>query len=259
MPWGGQWTPRFWWPIRSSWHLDDMDIPVTWTDEAQVYLVAAQLVVLIIAALVAWRQVREARRLREEQSRPFVVIELDSPQRPFFDLVVKNLGTSMARNVRFEFDQEPDSTMNHASIDRLKIFKDGIANFPPGKEFRTLFDSAIKRFKAELPDVYSVRVTYEDQEGKRHFDEMMDIDFGLYWNRMSVTRYGVHDIYKQMDSIRGIVSKWGASPGGGILHVTPDDVARRNKEIEEELDNAWWKPSESDLSEDDTPSEKEET
>jgi hypothetical protein len=223
-----------------------MDSPITWADEAQVYLVAAQLVVLVIAALVAWRQVREAQRLREEQSRPFVIIDLDSPQRPFFDLVVKNLGTSMACNVRFEFDPTPESTMSHASIDRLKIFKDGIANFPPGKEFRTLFDSAIKRFKADLPDVYSVRVTYEDQEGKRRFEETMDIDFGLYWNRMSVTRYGIHDIHGQLDSIRTEIAKWTANPGGGVLYATPKDIARRNEQIQGELDNAWWKPTASD-------------
>jgi hypothetical protein len=198
--------------------------------------------VLVAAALFARSQVKEARELREEQNRPFVVIDLDSPQRPFFDLVVKNIGTSMACNVRFDFDSKPESTMSHASLDRLKVFRDGIANFPPGKEFRTLFDSAIKRFQADLPDVYSVQVSYEDQEGKRRFKETMDIDFGLYWNRMSATRYGVHDIYKQLDSIHGVISKWGASPGGGILHVTPEDVARRNEEIEKELANAWWKP-----------------
>lgn len=236
-----------------------MENAVAWTDIAQVGLVAGQLAVLVVAAILAWRQVKEARVLREEQNRPFVVVDLDSPQRPFFDLVVKNLGTSMACNVRFHFDPTPESTMSHASIERLKIFKDGIANFPPGKEFRTLFDSAVKRFKAALPDVYSVRVTYEDQEGKRRFEETMDLDFGLYWNRMSVTRYGIHDVYKQLDSIHGEISKWGASPGGGILHVTPEDVARRNKEIEEELDNAWWKPSESDQTEDETPGEDEES
>jgi len=214
----------------------------TCTDVLQTVFIGLQLLVLVAAALFARSQVKEARELREEQNRPFVVVDLDSPQRPFFDLVVKNIGTSMACNVRFDFDSMPESTMSHASLDRLKVFRDGISNFPPGKEFRTLFDSAIKRFPADLPDVYSVRVSYEDQEGKRRFEETMDIDFGLYWNRMSATRYGIHDIYKQLDSIHGVISKWGANPGGGILHVTPEDVARRNKEIEEGLANAWWKP-----------------
>jgi hypothetical protein len=32
--------------------------------------------VLVVAAFVAWRQVKEAQRLREEQARPFVVIDI---------------------------------------------------------------------------------------------------------------------------------------------------------------------------------------
>ncbi len=49
----------------------------TWTDIATTAILAAQLVVFAAAAAVGWRQVGEARRLREAQTRPFVVVDFD--------------------------------------------------------------------------------------------------------------------------------------------------------------------------------------
>lgn len=218
----------------------------TWTDVFQTVFIGLQLVLLLIAALFARSQLKEARELREEQIRPFVVIDLDSTKKPFFDLVVKNIGTTMARNVEFHFDPAPQSTMSHAAPERLKMFSDGIATLPPGKEIRTLFDSGIKRYKSDLPDIYSVKVTYQDQVASRQFEESMHLDFGLYWNRLSVTRYDIHDIYKQLETMAREIAKWTASPGGGILHQTPADTERRNRKIGEQLESPWWKPGDSE-------------
>ena len=81
----------------------------TWTDVAQTILVALQLVVVVAAAIFAWSQLTEARRLREDQTRPFVIVDLDTQIRPFFDLVVKNIGTTMARDVEIRFEPELQS------------------------------------------------------------------------------------------------------------------------------------------------------
>lgn len=220
--------------------LEPLTSDPNWTDVAQTLLIGGQLLLLLVAAVYARFQFKEARELREAQVRPFVVIDLDSPQRPFFELVVKNIGSTMARDVRFAFEPAPESTMSHASLDRLKMFSEGISTLPPGKEIRTLFDSAIQRFKADLPDVYRVKVSYKDHEGKRPFQEFIDLDFGLYWNRLSVTRHGLHEIHKQLDSISKEMSKWTAHSGGGLLQITPADQRRRTREIEAELADPWW-------------------
>lgn len=82
----------------------------TWTDVAQVVLVGLQLVLLGIAAFVATRQVREARRLREDQARPFIVADFDVRDHLIF-LTVSNVGTSLAREVRFDIEPELRSTI----------------------------------------------------------------------------------------------------------------------------------------------------
>lgn len=77
-----------------------MENPVTWTDEWQVFLVAAQLGVLLLAAVVAGWQVLEARRLRLERNRPFVVVDfnLDLAKGYLIYFEVVNPGTSLARD-----------------------------------------------------------------------------------------------------------------------------------------------------------------
>lgn len=108
----------------------------TWTDVLQTVFLGAQFVLLIVAALFGWQQLREAKELREDQTRPFVVIDLGSTRKPFFDLVISNIGATMARDVTFKFAPEPETTMKEAALDRLKMFREGISTLPPGKEIR---------------------------------------------------------------------------------------------------------------------------
>lgn len=197
-----------------------------WTEVAQVVLVAAQLLVLIAAALVAWRQVAEAKRLREEQSRPFVILDFDVEQSLVF-LDVRNVGSSMARDVRFSIEPPFETSLDH-SLQELKMFRDGISTLPPRKVVRTLFDSAIQRKPRDLPDEYRVVVRYADQEGRRHFEEEFDLDLGIYWNLMRVTRYGVHDIHERLKEIRKEIGKWTAT-GGGVLRLSPQDLEEREE------------------------------
>jgi hypothetical protein len=203
----------------------------------QTIFIGLQLAVLAAAAVFGWSQLREAKELREEQTRPFVVIDLDSARPKSFDLVVKNIGATMARDVKFKFDPPPESTIQEASLDRLKMFRDGISTLPPRKEIRTLFDTGPARHDAGLPDVYEVTVTYQGQAGTKRYEEKIDLDFGLYWNRMYMTVRDVHDLHRELETIRKEVQKWTASFGGGILRVTPDDVEKRVKEIERDLED----------------------
>jgi hypothetical protein len=52
--------------------------------------------VLLIAAIVAWRQVREARHQREEQARPFVVMTLEIGN-TVAEFRIENVGRTIAR------------------------------------------------------------------------------------------------------------------------------------------------------------------
>jgi hypothetical protein len=188
----------------------------------------------------------EAKQLREDQTRPFVVIELDGVRKTFFEFVIKNIGTTMARNVTFTFDPPAESTMSGVDLQKLKMFRDGISTLPPGKVLRTLFDDAPARYKAQLPDVYEVTVSYLGPSGPKRYEEKIDLDFGLYWNSRSITTHDIHDLHKQLEGIRKEVGKWTAKYGDGLLHVTPADVQDRIANLERQLEERRARNEQSD-------------
>ena len=180
-----------------------------WTDEAQVWLVAGQLLILVVAAVFAFWQVKEARRLREEQTRPFVVVDFEPIEiHGFFDLVVKNTGPTMARDVTIDFDPPIRSATEHDTpIAELKVFKDGIPTLAPGKEYRMHYAFGPRHHESGLPDEYRARVRYSDQERRRSFDEEMDLDLGLYWSQVRTNVHGIHYVHKRLEEIRDVLRK----------------------------------------------------
>jgi hypothetical protein len=187
--------------------------------------------VLALAAGVAWRQVGEARRLREEQARPFVVVDFEIDV-PIISLVVSNVGRTMARNVRFSFSPELTTSLDRPPdppFRELKMFTEGIPSLPPGKSLPALFDSGFSRKPEDgHADTYHVKITYEGVDGREHTDEMV-LDLGIYWNVERLNLANLDDVHKRLKEISDTLSGWRAS-GGGVLTVTPADQRARNEE-----------------------------
>jgi hypothetical protein len=200
-------------------------------------IVAAQLIVLVAAAGVAWYQAREARRLRLEQHRPFVVIDVDFVGTAELFLSVKNLGTSLARSVKFEIDP-PLSSAVDIPVDKFKMLTDGISTLAPGKELRTFLDIGFQRNESDLPLVYSAGVTYTDETGRRSFDESMDLDIGQYMHLHFADRQDIHDVHERLKEIRDIFRKWSWSGGGsGLLTISRAEADEKNVERLAELES----------------------
>jgi hypothetical protein len=107
------------------------------------------------ALLVAWRQGKEAQRLRKDQARPFVVIDFN-PWGTIIELQITNIGSTLARNVNFEFTPPLTSThderSSRASLMQLNLFKHGIPSLPPRKEVKLFFDSFPARLSGWASD-----------------------------------------------------------------------------------------------------------
>jgi hypothetical protein len=87
-------------------------VPTDWAEWAAIaaWTTVAIYVALGIFALV---QVLQARKLREDQARPFLIVDFD----PGFliYLTVANIGRTMARDVRIKFDEKLESTFAKAT------------------------------------------------------------------------------------------------------------------------------------------------
>jgi hypothetical protein len=108
--------------------------------------------IAVAAAVVGYLQVREARKTREKVAQPNVVVFMDhNPKNwQYLDFVVKNFGETPAYSIRIDMAL-PDVSPYHSlitgenvGITELYVPKH-IAVLAPGQEWRTVWDSAIKR------------------------------------------------------------------------------------------------------------------
>jgi hypothetical protein len=196
-----------------------------------------QLGVLVLAARYAWNQVAEARELRKEQARPFVVVDFEPDRVPFVNLAIANLGRTMARNVRIEADPPFDSSVYRSGpvpLAKFKLFTEGIPALAPGKRIVLLFDQMYDRKELDLPETYRVRLTYEWDGGDPLSDELR-LDLDLYRPLRRVTLHTVHDVNETLKKIVQRFDRWTAGHDG-LLVLPPEDRRRRNEQVMVEME-----------------------
>lgn len=212
-----------------------MEDGVLWPEVATVAIVALQLIVLVAAALVGWNQVREARRLREQQSRPFVVIDFDIERGVETYLEVANLGNSLARNVTFEIIPPLKSSID-VQVEKFKMLNEGIATLAPGKRYRTFFDTGFQRIGSDLPLTYEVIVRYRDQDARRSFEESINLDLAQFLYLETPSRRDVHDVSEHLKDIVATLKKLTWSRGGllTVSRAEADEIETdRRREVKE--------------------------
>ena len=191
--------------------------PTTGTDWAAVAAWAAWATVLIyiVIGLFAWRQVREARKLREEQARPFVIVDFDPGFLVY--LKVENLGRTMARDVRINFDKKLTSSLDRPrELDETPLFREPIPALPPGKKIRVLFDQFNARTEAKLPLTYDVDVRYRGPTGSKHWKDTYRLDLGMYLGS-ALPPKGIPELVTEVENIRKEIKKWQGSNLQGLL------------------------------------------
>jgi hypothetical protein len=181
----------------------------------------ATVAIYIVIGLFAWRQVHEARKLREEQARPFVIVDFEPGFLVY--LTVENLGRTMARDVRIEFDQPLESTLRGPrEIDESPLFREPIPTLPPGKKIRVLFDQFNERLDKGLPLTYRVKLRYRGPEGRKTWEHPYRLDLGMYLGS-DLPQKGIPELVTEVENIRKEIKKWTAGDGHGLLVHTLDE------------------------------------
>lgn len=204
--------------------------------QAADWATVASAVILAFGAIFAWRQVREARRLREAQFRPFVVVDFDVDSHPpLIHLVISNLGPVMARDVTFAFEPELSSSFDDGPIEGgpprftdLPLFREGLPTLPPGKRISVLFDSWLQR--GDRPGGYRVNVRYRG-ERSRPYEEEMRLDLAPFRYLRHVQTKTLSNVYRELKRIADDVHRWTA-PSGGLKVKSPRDIRREYEEWE---------------------------
>lgn len=188
----------------------------------------ATFAVLVITAVFAWRQVREAARLRCEQTRPFVIVQYEF-RSVLIQIAIRNVGKTVARNVRIDFDQPLQSRQfGDRKFAEMVLFTEGIPNLAPGQAIRVHFDHFPNRADAGLPMRYTARVTYDDHDGRRLPTDEFTLDLAPYAQAAREPK-GVHDLVEAVEQLRREIGKW-TDGSRGLLVKAVDRTRERTRD-----------------------------
>lgn len=170
--------------------------------------------IYVVIGLFAWRQVHEARKLREEQARPFVIVDFEPGWLVY--LTVENLGRTMARDISIHFDKPLTSSLQgRRELDETPLFREPIPALPPGKKIRVLFDEFNGRTDAGLPFTYDVEVRYRGPTGGKPWQDTYRLDLGMYLGSAFPPK-GIPELVAAVENIREEIKTWNASSGRGL-------------------------------------------
>lgn len=173
----------------------------------------AQALIIAVSAVFVLGQVREARRLREEQSRPFVVASITVEQTSLLMITVENIGTSPAFDV--ELDPVPTPDLLHGEK-ALGMLRRTTPVLPPGHRIRTYWNNGftILDDDYEHPQAFRMAVTYHNGRGGDEHrvwgPEHYVLDALSFAGRAGDLK-GLHEAAKALETVATTMATWTSS------------------------------------------------
>jgi hypothetical protein len=132
--------------------------------------ILSSLATFVVAAGILY-QGKEARKARDDQDRPQIIVDADYTGRFTTNIVVRNIGHGMAKNITFEFSA-PIETTSGEDITELPYFKHGINFMAPQTDIASVWDSyqnVVENLRAKgLTEGITITSRYEDRNGESY-------------------------------------------------------------------------------------------
>ncbi len=132
--------------------------------------ILSSLATFVVAAGILY-QGREARKARDDQDRPQIIVDADYTGRFTTNIVVRNIGHGMAKNIKFEFSA-PIETTSGEDITELPYFKHGINFMAPQTDIAAVWDSyqnVVQNLRDKgLTEGITITSRYEDRNGESY-------------------------------------------------------------------------------------------
>lgn len=198
----------------------------------------ATAVIALAAAGFAAAQVLEARRAREDRTRPFVIVDVvpSGTSSHLLTLVVENIGETLAKDVKLTFDPPLETTFDddHA-IEHSAMVTDGIKSMPPGRSITGIFDQGPARDKSDLPVRYDVTVELSDARGRTQEPLTYVLDLAPMFGLMFAQELGIHHAAKALQNIDKRTKQWTKLNQGLKVWMRDADRDREDDRSEEFL------------------------
>ncbi|MBM2621189.1 hypothetical protein JIG36_37375 [Actinoplanes sp. LDG1-06] len=190
----------------------------------------AAFVAVFVGGPIALMQANEARRLRLEQARPYVIVDFEFRSVVVY-LKIHNIGKTMARDVRIKFDHPLTSTLSSVEALESRLLSEPIPMLAPGRSISLVFDSFPARYsrRDEFPMDYAVTVEYDDDLGKPYSDPPYPLDLRTYVGS-AVDPKGLPELVDEVGKVRRELHKW-TDGSRGLLVNAVDRDAKQKREI----------------------------
>jgi hypothetical protein len=128
---------------------------------------------LVVAAGILY-QGRQALNARNDTDRPQIIVDADYTGRFTTNIVVRNIGHGVAKNITFGFSAPLETTSGH-DITELPYFKHGINFMAPQTDLPAVWDSyqnVVQNLRDKgLTSGITITSFYEDRNGERYETE----------------------------------------------------------------------------------------
>ncbi|MDQ3864697.1 MAG: hypothetical protein M3317_14600 [Actinomycetota bacterium] len=135
--------------------------------------ILSSLATFVVAAGILY-QGREARKARDDEDRPQIIVDADYTGRFTTNIVVRNIGRGTAKNITFKFSAPLESTSGY-DITELPYFKHGINFMAPQTDLPAVWDSyqnVVKNLREkDLTEGITITSYYEDRKGEHYETE----------------------------------------------------------------------------------------
>jgi hypothetical protein len=142
-------------------------------DIAVIAQVLSSLATLVVALGILY-QGRQARKARDDQFRPQIIVDADYTGRFTTNIVVRNIGAGAAKDITFAFSAPLESTSGW-DITELPYFKNGINFMAPQTDLPAVWDSyqnVVQTLREKgLVEGITITSKYRDLQGESYETE----------------------------------------------------------------------------------------
>ena len=234
----GSWSSRLY--VRGPDYGRFMD-PGDWTAaEWGAFGQVGALVVAAVAGVLVWLQVRQGRQVRDDQTRPYVIVDFEF-RGTLVAIAVENIGTTPAREVRFRF-APPLQRPTRDGLDEVAIFVEGVPMIAPARRILIPYGDGPSLFSEDSNARlrYEVHLEYTDLGGKkRYIDPPLILDLAPYKHSL-VGRDDLHQIYQNLKGVKELMKSWTSDRRLKVNTLSQSEVDEHHRQWYEQRQAEQW-------------------
>jgi len=184
---------------------------IAFLDEHDGFFIALLTFVYVVFTILIFisnnRSVKEMKLAREEEYRPFIVSYIQTKPNGITELIIENIGKTVAKNVEIEISPEFNFPKK-SPLSNSFVLNNSIPNMPPNYRLK-FYVGLISDFKIEGDSyqVYEVGIKYHSFDNK-HYKDNYTIDFNIGSGGLFLVEKDLHHLTNEIIEFRKSFNKF---------------------------------------------------